>query len=497
MSDVDKRKPLVLRGSYQTWDSNFERVGSFIRENGKIPSLYSDDVNTRALASWCSVQRASERNGTLSREHRKKLDSISIWYWDKEEIWNETLERVKDYLKKNGIMPSKKNKDAEVDKLGQWCAMQRLFRRYGKLSEERQKKLESISIWNWGYEDKWNDYFNQVKDYVNENSELPSSGHEGAKVQVLGKWCCAQRSRKREGNLSKGRQKKLVSIKGWWWEVDCDEMWNSKFEQVEKYTKENGGFPSQYSDDSEVKSLFSWCQAQRTDLHNGELSEERQKKLESIPAWNWGHGEMWDSKFERVRNYAKKNGRIPKWSDKDTEAVKLSQWCIKQRLLRRNGKLSSQRQKKLESIPIWNWDYAYGCLERWESGADRVEDYVNENGELPSQYSDNLEIKRLGRWCSQQRYYRDDLSQKQQERLESISTWYWDRNDIWDFKFEQVKEYTNKSGKIPSSRSEDIKVKSLAGWCQTQRSHRRRARLPKEHQKKLESISIWYWDRCA
>ena len=133
----------------EKWDSNFEAVRDLAEKEGKLPSLHAKDIEIKRLGGWCGHQRLLNREGRLSKERQKKLETISIWYWDVGEMWDSNFEAVRDLAEKEGKLPSPASKDIEVKRLGKWCGHQRLLNREGKLSKERQKKLETISIWWW------------------------------------------------------------------------------------------------------------------------------------------------------------------------------------------------------------------------------------------------------------------------------------------------------------------------------------------------------------
>ncbi|MDD5512118.1 MAG: helicase associated domain-containing protein, partial [Dehalococcoidales bacterium] len=136
-----------------------------------------------------------------------------------------------------------------------------------------------------------------------------------------------------------------------------DKQWELTFEGVKQWKKQHDKFPSQKSKDPEERELGLWIRTQKVNYRQGNLSPDRIKKLESIPGWNWGtsHKDGWELTFEGVKQWKKQHDKFPSQKSKDTEERKLGLWIRRQKVNYRQGNLSPDRIKKLESIPGWNW----------------------------------------------------------------------------------------------------------------------------------------------
>ena len=98
-------------------------------------------------------------------------------------------------------------------------------------------------------------------------------------------------------------------------------------------------------------------------MKEGKLSEEKIKLLESIDCWSWGvdnvrnrgdKEENWKKLFELLREFVAENGRLTKISEKYKEEP-LGHWISKQRRTMKQGKLSEEKIRALESIEGWVW----------------------------------------------------------------------------------------------------------------------------------------------
>lgn len=68
--------------------------------------------------------------------------------------------------------------------------------------------------------------------------------------------------------------------------------------------------------------------------------------------------QVWDHKFELLRNYIEEHQCIPKQSDiyKD---VKIGSWISRNKRCYNLNKLSDRRTELLESLPGWDWGESY------------------------------------------------------------------------------------------------------------------------------------------
>ena len=148
--------------------------------------------------------------------------------------------------------------------------------------------------------------------------------------------------------------------------------WEVMFETVKLFVMKEGRWPRQrrendkryvvWADGSTVlRDLAMWMGHQRQNKFKGKLSEERERKLNSIRfMWDrWEH--EWHAMFCSVKRFRDKEGRWPghgKAEDKrevvlaDGKPVlrDLATWMMHQKTAKSNGKLIPFREKKLNEI---------------------------------------------------------------------------------------------------------------------------------------------------
>ena len=103
-----------------------------------------------------------------------------------------------------------------------------------KLLEERIKKLELLDGWKWDKDEKWNETYEQVKNFLNTNNKFPSECSKDKNVKSLGYWIMTQKRNKKKDKLLEERIEKLELLDGWKWSKDGNISPNSIKEETPK-----------------------------------------------------------------------------------------------------------------------------------------------------------------------------------------------------------------------------------------------------------------------
>lgn len=132
----------------EVWEENFARLLGFVEREGhsRVPYAYQDADRYR-LGVWVEKQRRSRNQGQLPEERAQRLEGLPAWTWDaREAAWEDAYARLLRFAKSHGharVPPS--YRDQAKYRLGGWVTSQRAYRRRGKLSGERARRLESIA----------------------------------------------------------------------------------------------------------------------------------------------------------------------------------------------------------------------------------------------------------------------------------------------------------------------------------------------------------------
>jgi hypothetical protein len=235
--------------------------------------------------------------------------------------------------------------------LGAWVGRQRVAKTKNKLRTEREEKLNSIRfVWKLrctGQTD-WNTRFEELVEYKQVNGDCNVSTKDSQNIE-LGRWVSKQRLAKNKFLLSEERERKLSSI-GFLWKAICVTDWDIRLEQLVEYKKANGDFNVPTNDSQHIE-LWRWVSKQRDGKNKFRLTEERERKLNSIGfVWNITEkADRWDARFRQLLEYKQVNGDC-NVSTKDSQNIELGRWVSKQRLAKNKFLLSEERERKLNSI---------------------------------------------------------------------------------------------------------------------------------------------------
>ena len=103
----------------------------YFDEYKKRPSQYSKDKDIKQLGRWMSNQTTNYKKNAYIMSNpaiRKKWEDFterySEYFKSNEEIWDDILETVCNYIDENKKRPSRGSKDKEIKHLGEWLSHQ-------------------------------------------------------------------------------------------------------------------------------------------------------------------------------------------------------------------------------------------------------------------------------------------------------------------------------------------------------------------------------------
>lgn len=205
----------------------------------------------------------------------------------------------------------------------------------------------------------------------------------------------------------------------------------------------------------------------------------------------------WEFTYETLKRYIEEYNHFPGVYE-IYEGVKLGSWCLTQRTVKKAGKLSPERIRKLDDIHFI-WDV---IEENWHQNYELIKKYIKEHGDKPRLWanSKNEEELYLAHWLHNQKYsYKNNLLSEEKIKLlyeigidfnESYS------DDLWKLTYQRLKKYIEEYGDFPQLPKEDDskETKQLYLWLRKQRLAYNKGTLPENRIKLLEEINI-VWDR--
>jgi hypothetical protein len=246
--------------------------------------------------------------------------------------------------------------------------------------------------------------------------------------------------------------------------------------------------------------LGQWVTIQRTVYRDGEMSKERQARLEALPDWSWDpRNSRWDYGYSALEDHVRVNGsaRVPRSGRHSGKPDQLANWVQTQRTWYARGSLRADRATRLEVLPGWVWDPHEAA---WEEGFAKVQEYAAVHGDCIVPHSVIQDGYRLGSWVNNQRtnYLKGALRPEYAERLESLPGWVWDVNESrWEEGIQHLVDYMkHHDGATPPPRYRQGDY-SLGSWVGTQRTNYRAGTLREDRARRLEALPGWSWNGRA
>jgi hypothetical protein len=411
------------------WEDAYARLRSFAEREGhsRVPTAYRDDDGYE-LGSWVHNQRRSR--GAGKDERVRRLEALPGWTWDtRDASWEDGYARLLSFVQREGHsrVPDAYQADDGFG-LGTWVGSQRTSRRNDELSEERARRLETLPGWVWEpYEAAWEDGYARLRSFAERegHSRVPRSYRADDGFR-LGSWVTIQRSYWRQGELPDERARRLQALPGWVWEP-VKPSWDDGYARLLSFSEREGHsrVPRSYRADDGFR-LGSWVNNQRSYWRQGELPDERARRLEALPGWVWEPVKRsWEDGYARLLSFVQREGhsRVPQ-SYLDEDGFGLGSWVMDRRQAKRRGRLREERARQLDALPGWTWDAREAS---WEDGYAQLRRFVKDEGHARVPVDYRADGQRLGRWVVKQRqaYRQEKLDPERRVKLEALPGWAW------------------------------------------------------------------------
>ena len=271
------------------WEEGFANLQKFVEREGHARVPRGDRENGQKLSQWVIVQRQAHRKGTLDSVRRARLERLPGWTWDAREAdWEEGFARLQRFAEREGHARVPQHHEEATFRLGGWVYTQRQRRRRGTLDAKKAARLESLPGWTWHpHEADWEEKFACLRKFVERegHARVPHIHREDG--IRLGSWVDNQRRLYLEGTLERQRRARLEAQPRWDW-APYRTDWEEGFARLQRFAERQGScrVPRSYEDDDGFR-LGQWVGDQRARGRRGELSDERARRLESVPGWTW------------------------------------------------------------------------------------------------------------------------------------------------------------------------------------------------------------------
>lgn len=274
-------KVIVNMSRVDAWSEMLAKVKMYIEKNGQRPPDTSKNSEIRRMGRWISYQLVNYKK----RECIMKSDEIyKTWntfmncyiehFKSNEEIWDDNLEKVKNYIDSNKCRPGVYSKDYNTKKMGVWVSTQLIN------SKKRINIMKSNEIY-----DKWNTFIRDYSDYFKSSNEA----------------------------------------------------WNELLEKVENYIDKNQRRPSIHSKDEEIKKMGNWISIQLKHsktrqyiMKSNEIYDRWNVFMDKYSDYFKNNVDVWYEMLEKVKTYIDQNYSRPRICSKGQETQRMGRWIATQ-----------------------------------------------------------------------------------------------------------------------------------------------------------------------
>ena len=303
--------------------NNFDNIGAknFVgdlekevgKENEKLSKYEGDDQDDEEK-KYVDISEFMIFDETL-----EAMDLFSKIEGELINNWDAMYDELTNFYNKNGNCNISKyiNK-----KLNIWVQVQKSLYKKGILSEKKIEKL-NIMKFNWikFNVETWEDMYKQLKEYYQKNGDTDVPRKQGK----LGSWVSGQR---KSFNFLNKEKIELLNNLNFVWSV-FEGKWDNMFKLLIEYHTRYKHVSIKNGEVYEEENLGNWVNTQKILYKKGKLNIDKIEKLSSIGL---------------------------KWNTKNEEDASLSEYHIKNILVRSNMS-ARQLSKKLDSSPssVWCW----------------------------------------------------------------------------------------------------------------------------------------------
>ena len=226
---------------------------------------------------------------------------------------------------------------------------------------------------------------------------------------ALAYWVHALRKRRTRGKLSKEQIRRLDEL-GFTWSHASE--WAKRLHELEAFKKKHGHCNIPVRSKTHA-TLGRWVHNQRQQRKQGQLNEERIRRLDELGlTWSFV-ADGWEKRFNELEAFTKEHGHCNPSVRSKTHA-RLAHWVMAQRHRRKKGILSEERIRRLDELGFI-WDYAAFV---WEERFSELEAFREEHGHCKVPTLSKAHAA-LGGWIRTQRERRNQgtLSEERLGRL--------------------------------------------------------------------------------
>ena len=334
-----------------TWEIIYKELKIWAVKNNAIPEIGEYEIPTDEVAKlvlFIDIQRINKLFDKLNDNQIKKLEILPFWKWSlsdtiefsMDDLWEFSFNKLQlcTILFKDFPSVDYNNNDTRDTSL--FMDIQKKAYHLELLNEEQILRLEGFNFWNWNIIEKdnfkidrkvnnvpqkikqkniiqdddlekmieWEKKYADVLKWCEDHDYLPKRNMKDEYEKDLYYFLDKHKKYQKYANLSKYKIEKMEALPGWCWigqkpiknEVKVIDEWNITYIELSKWVKSNNKLPTFNATNEIEKKLFEFCNDQITNKIDGKLTLIQIQKLEILKHWTWV-GEQCSRTLKRVK----------------------------------------------------------------------------------------------------------------------------------------------------------------------------------------------------
>ncbi len=284
--DFVKKYETLLMTNEEIWMLRYNELNEYINIHNKLPP--SRDIDMDSLVQWIRHQKRNydNRNQIMKNETIRKIwkeftDNNTALFITTDEIWFENKNKIEEYIREYGRLPTSHNTDKYISSLASWVSTQKqnyknkehIMKNNNDIIKEWENFIEKYAILFRTNEEVWMDTLHKVELYIQQYKKRPSASSKDKEISSLGNWISIQKENYKniEQIMTNEEIRKIwEEIVNKYQEVfmSNDEIWKYYLNSLENYVTENNILPNKQSKILNEKKLGSYVHHQKHNYKN-------------------------------------------------------------------------------------------------------------------------------------------------------------------------------------------------------------------------------------
>ena len=513
----------------EMWLQKLADMKAYIDQHQKAPNKRDREVAIKRLGIWTSHQKKNyiQATGIMQNDvircewqatisHPQYTQYLAI---DNEAAWKQKLDEVKAYIDQHHKSPSSTDTQVAIKRIGSWIVTQR--KNYQKIASIMKNKAIR-SEWVATLDDPryaphlvidneaaWRQRLVEMRAYIDQHHKTPSTKDDDIAIKQLGSWISTQR----KNHQKQADIMRIVLIRSEWeatlkdpryapYLTSRDEEWWKTLVETKVYIDQHHKAPSSGDTKTSIKRLGLWILNQKHNYENAScimknkaIRSEWEATLKDpryAPHLVIDNEAAWRQRLVEMRAYIDQHQKTPSPTDKQIAFKQLATWISHQKTnyahnvgSMQNDSIRSEWEATLKD-PRYAPHLVIDHEATWMQRLVEMRAYIDEHRKAPSTIDEELSIKRLGAWASNQKQnYEKTAKLMKNHAIRSeweatlndprYAPYLASRDEAWWQTLVEMKAYIDEHRKAPSQHDNDIAIKRLGSWLSTQKTTHEKA----------------------